>query len=219
MSQMYEQKYLKYKQKYKLLKNQMSNVYLLETENGTVNFELSDTPTFTKNGILENSIIQNGGNMIPDYNLTDTPTIVQSGGSLPASFPPSIVVPDVSCIGIVNPQPVVVMPSNSQVGGDDTNPQDGGDDTNPQDGGTVVSGEVDNKMLETTTNLSDSDGSKNNMSDIRNTADIAQLFSQLGGKKKRSKKHSKNYVSSSSSLFESSSSMSSSNSISDSDSN
>ena len=192
MSQMYERKYLKYKQKYKLLKNKMSNVYLLETENATVNFELSDTPTFTKNGILENNTIQNGGNLIPEYNLTDTPTmnqpIKQAGGSMPASFPPSIVVPDVSCIGIVNPQPVVVMPSNSQVGGDvDEMPQDGG-----------------NTIVETTTNLSDIANSKNDMSDIRNTADIAQLFSQLGGKKKRSKKHSKK--SSSSSMSSSSSS-------------
>lgn len=189
---MYERKYLKYKQKYKLLKNKMSNVYLLETENATVNFELSDTPTFTKNGILENNTIQNGGNLIPEYNLTDTPTmnqpIKQAGGSMPASFPPSIVVPDVSCIGIVNPQPVVVMPSNSQVGGDvDEMPQDGG-----------------NTIVETTTNLSDIANSKNDMSDIRNTADIAQLFSQLGGKKKRSKKHSKK--SSSSSMSSSSSS-------------
>lgn len=151
----YEQKYLKYKMKYKALQNQYSNINKLETMTDntkllqtTNNYDLTDTP-----GTLPSM----KGGAINDYVLSDTPindNIKMIGGTAPVSFPPSVVQ---SCPGIVNPQPNVNVPMT-------TAPMTGGVDT------VVTTTELSNKSV-------------NNNSDIRNTADINKLFKQLGGKK------------------------------------
>jgi hypothetical protein len=89
----YEQKYLKYKNKYQELKKSLNGkVHSLETEN---NFVLTDTPTFNQMGAgYDDNLI-----------LTETPTMEQSGGYAPVSFTASG-----SCGGIVNTPPVTTVP-------------------------------------------------------------------------------------------------------------
>jgi hypothetical protein len=83
----FEQKYLKYKQKYQELKRQLGvSAHTLETENFTEanDYNLTETPTF------ENTINtkQVGGNNIvdtveQDYTLSDTPVFqTQQGGNI-----------------------------------------------------------------------------------------------------------------------------------------
>ena len=108
----YEQKYLKYKMKYKALQNQYSNINKLETMTDntnllqtTNNYDLTDTP-----GTLPSM----KGGAINDYVLSDTPindTIKMIGGTAP--FLPLSGVQ--SCPGIVNPQPNVNVPMTGGV--------------------------------------------------------------------------------------------------------
>jgi len=114
-----------------------------------------------------------------------------TGGSAP--FVP--MASNTPCPGIVNAQPntTVPLPINLQT-------LTGGEKTTMTD-----------TLIETTTNLSEASKvsakeSAKEMSDIRNTADIEQLFKQLGGKKK----HHKSEISSSSSSSSSDSASSSS---------
>ena len=178
----YEQKYLKYKMKYKALQNQYSNINKLETMTDntnllqtTNNYDLTDTP-----GTLPSM----KGGAINDYVLSDTPindTIKMIGGTAP--FLPLSGVQ--SCPGIVNPQPNVNVPMTG--GTAPFLPLSGVQScpgiVNPQPNVNVpMTGGVDAiTVVETTTELSNK--SVNNNSDIRNTADINKLFKQLGGKK------------------------------------
>ena len=155
----YEQKYLKYKQKYQELKKQLGGgAHNLETEtyNEMPDFSLTDTPT--EKSFNDN---QHGGNVETegdmDYALSDTPTDRNEfrGGAplVMADFTPGM--PLSSCPGQVNPMPNVQVP----LPGTDaitTLPMVGGND----------------EELNTTTDLSE----------IQNTEDIAKLFGQYGGK-------------------------------------
>ena len=168
----FEQKYLKYKQKYQELKRQLGggDAHKLETENyGEDEFVLTETPTFQNQ-----QVAQKGGNVEQEleYDLTETPTFQnQQGGAtiMPADF--ALPIPLESCAGQVNPQPIVdfpviqpppPMPFPQTAGGDDLN---------------------------TTTDLSE----------IQNTEDIEKLFNQFGGKQDSSSSSSSSDESSESS--------------------
>jgi hypothetical protein len=154
----YEQKYLKYKQKYQELKKQLGGgAHKLETENygDNTDFSLTDTPTYFEQpkqlGGAENTEVEN------DFNLTETPTYEQqhqSGGAplVMADYVPSAPLP--SCPGQVNPSPNVNVPMPA-----------------PAPVATQNKNYVEEE-LNTTTDLSE----------IQNTEDIAKLFSQFGGK-------------------------------------
>ncbi len=113
----YEQKYLKYKQKYQELKKFLGkNVSELETEKYTEmpDFNLTDTPT----GTFEQSKMT-GGAEVPEtegmeFDLSDTPTGTLVGGTVlaPAPFVPTA--PLASCAGQVNPMPNVNVPMAMQ---------------------------------------------------------------------------------------------------------
>lgn len=115
----YEQKYLKYKQKYQELKRQLhGGAHNLETEtyNEMPDFSLTDTPTDN----------QRGGNDVEtemDYALSDTPTEkTELRGGAPlvmADYTPAI--PLATCAGQVNPMPnvQVPLPGGPMVGGND----------------------------------------------------------------------------------------------------
>ena len=160
----YEQKYLKYKQKYQELKKMLGgSAHQLETENYSdiADFTLTDTPTNFEQpkqnihfGGADEELLGGGEE---EFNLTETPTENQNGGSLmPAPYTPSAPLP--SCPGQVNPMPNVEVPlstpspmivqNKNLVGGDEE--------------------------MNTTTDLSE----------IQNTEDIAKLFSQFGGSHK-----------------------------------
>jgi hypothetical protein len=102
----FEQKYLKYKQKYQELKRQYGGgAHKLETENEYV---LTETPTINSIFVQQNN--QNGGNDSDnEFNLTDTPAL-QLGGSILAPAPVVAPGPAIPCTGVVNPAPVVDMP-------------------------------------------------------------------------------------------------------------
>jgi hypothetical protein len=174
----FEQKYLKYKQKYQELKKQLGStvdsIHQLETDTADIkDFTLSDTPSFNNQ--------QNGGANINsediavdiDYSLSDTPN--QSGGAMlaPASFNPS---PLTTCVGQVNPMPNVAVPMpvvNSVAATVAATPLMVTQNKN------VVVNNVEE--IATTTDLSE----------IRNTEDIEKLFNQFGGKRRKSSKKSK----------------------------
>jgi hypothetical protein len=174
----YEQKYLKYKQKYQELKKMLgSGAHNLETENygNIADFTLTDTPTYI------DAPKQLGGNdtmeVEKDFSLTETPTFeqqYQSGGAplVMADYMPSA--PLASCPGQVNPSPNTSVPMPSA--------------TTPVV--TQNKNYVDGEELNTTTDLSE----------IQNTEDIAKLFGQFGGR------HGSDSSSSSSSSSESDSS-------------
>ena len=113
----YEQKYLKYKQKYQELKKHLGkNVSELETEKYTEmpDFNLSDTPTGT---VVEPKMM--GGADMPetetmDFDLSDTPTGTLVGGTVlvPAPYVPTA--PLASCAGQVNPMPNINVPMAMQ---------------------------------------------------------------------------------------------------------
>jgi hypothetical protein len=163
----YEQKYLKYKQKYQELKKMVGGAaHNLETENYNEmpDFTLTDTPTFHDQS---NSLAyhRGGGDDMDmevenDYALSDTPTDNQSGGAplIMADYTPGI--PLASCPGQVNPMPNIQVPIPGNVV---PNPV-------PTGGMPMVGGNDDE--LNTTTDLSE----------IQNTEDIAKLFGQYGGK-------------------------------------
>ncbi len=155
----YEQKYLKYKQKYQELKKQLGGgAHNLETENyaDIADFTLTDTPTYIEQpkqfGGAENTEVEQ------DFSLTDTPTFAeqhQSGGAplVMGEYVPSV--PLSSCPGQVNPSPNVSVPLPAPV--------------------APVATQNKNYVeeeLNTTTDLSE----------IQNTEDIAKLFGQYGGK-------------------------------------
>jgi hypothetical protein len=159
----YEQKYLKYKQKYQELKKMLGGgAHKLETEdyNEMPDFTLTDTPTFHDQ---PNALgYQRGGademdmEVENDYVLSDTPNDYQLGGAPlgMGDYTPSI--PLASCPGQVNPMPnvqVPIPPTTTSV----AVPMVGGNDS---------------EELNTTTDLSE----------IQTTEDIAKLFGQFGGK-------------------------------------
>jgi hypothetical protein len=162
----YEQKYLKYKQKYQELKRQLhGGAHNLETEtyNEMPDFSLTDTPTekyFSDN--------QRGGNDVEtemDYALSDTPTerVEYRGGAPLVMADYTTGVPLATCAGQVNPMPNVQVPlpvSNiaavAPTAAVVAPPMVGGND----------------EEINTTTDLSE----------IQNTEDIAKLFGQFGGK-------------------------------------
>lgn len=185
----YEQKYLKYKQKYQELKKSLnlSNVHKMETEVEIQDFVLTDTPT------MENVNMKGGAmpeDSVVDFNLTDTPTNEQLGGNIPlapATFGPTV--PLTTCPGQVNPMPDVSMGLSGMMANLAANPQGpvmpaplpqvaGGDEI--VDGNELVGGnnEIASEEFNTTTDVSE----------IQNTEDIERLFNQFGGKRGRPRK-------------------------------
>ena len=182
----YEQKYLKYKQKYQELKKMVGgSAHKLETEdyNEMPDFTLTDTPTF--NDQPNSSGYQRGGaddmdmEVEKDYTLSDTPTDnhdYQSGGAslVMADYTPGI--PLASCPGHVNPMPNVQVPIPGNTAS-----------------APMVGGNDENEELNTTTDLSE----------IQNTEDIAKLFSQFGGRRDQTSSSSSSSSSSDSDISDS----------------
>ncbi len=169
----YEQKYLKYKQKYQELKKQLNltvdNIHQLETDTADIkDFTLSDTPSFNNQQTGGTNINSEDITVDIDYSLSDTP--VQTGGAMlaPASFNPS---PLTTCVGQVNPMPNVAVPMPA------VNTAVVAPIMATQNKNLVVN----NDEIVTTTDLSE----------IRNTEDIEKLFNQFGGKRRKSKRKSK----------------------------
>jgi hypothetical protein len=186
----YEQKYLKYKQKYQDLKKQYNftggSVHQLETETADIkDFTLSDTPSFNNQ--------QNGGSGINseditvdiDYSLSDTP--VQKGGSMlsPASFNPS---PLTTCVGQVNPMPNVAVPM-TVVNTATTAAVAAVAQPVAQPIAPIMA--TQNKSLVVNNNNTEELVTTTDLSEIRNTEDIEKLFHQFGGKRRKSSKKSK----------------------------
>lgn len=192
----YEQKYLKYKQKYQELKKHIniSNVHKMQTEVEIQDFTLTDTPTMENMVGGGDADVDVGMEETVDFNLTDTPT-EQVGGTIPlapATFGPTV--PLTSCPGQVNPMPDVSMGLSSVLSGMAANPSGpvtpppvvpqvaGGDDL-------IYAEEVD---LQLGGNDSEAVGEELNtttdVSEIQNTEDIERLFNQFGGKRGRPRK-------------------------------
>jgi hypothetical protein len=161
----YEQKYLKYKQKYQELKKMVGGgAHRLETENYSEmpDFTLTDTPTFFDPPKQRGGADEMDMEVEKDYTLSDTPTDnfdnKQRGGAplVMADYTPSA--PLTSCPGQVNPMPNVQVPI----------PGSGAPGPVP----TGMVGGNNDEELNTTTDLSE----------IQNTEDIAKLFGQFGGK-------------------------------------
>ncbi len=110
----YEQKYLKYKQKYQELKKYLGkNVSELETEKYTEmpDFNLSDTPT----GTVEQTKMTGGADTeVMEFDLSDTPTGTLVGGTVLAPAPFVTTAPLTSCAGQVNPMPNINVPMAMQ---------------------------------------------------------------------------------------------------------
>ena len=204
----YEQKYLKYKQKYQELKKRLnvSNVHKMETEVDIHDFVLTDTPTMDNN--------MTGGSGELDLSPIDE---TQYGGMAPlapATFGPTV--PLTSCPGQVNPMPDVSMGLSGMMSNLAANPQG---PVPPAPLPQVGAGdEVASEEFNTTTDVSE----------IQNTEDIERLFNQFGGKRGRpaasdtehshttnSSKHSKKHSSHDNSSSSHSSSSSASSSLSD----
>jgi hypothetical protein len=172
----YEQKYLKYKQKYQELKKMVGGgAHKLETEdyNEMPDFTLTDTPTFHEQS--KSLGYQRGGademdmEVEKDYTLSDTPNEelennnFQSGGAplITHTYTPGV--PLASCPGQANPMPNVQVPI----------PGNAAPNPVPTGGLPMVGGnDIEAEELNTTTDLSE----------IQNTEDIAKLFGQFGGK-------------------------------------
>jgi hypothetical protein len=187
----YEQKYLKYKQKYQELKKMLGgSTHQLETENYSeiADFTLTDTPTFEQSNANKFGVQQGGYDNENEFNLTETPYENQIGGTTINAAPYVPAVPLPSCPGQVNPMPDVSVPLPTVL------------PTNVQNNNLIGGNDVEE--INTTTDLSE----------IQNTEDIAKLFNQFGA----GRKHKKS--SSSSSSLSSSGSSSSETDISDSDS-
>ncbi len=172
----YEQKYLKYKQKYQELKKLLGNTpHKLETENYTdmPDFTLTDTPTY--DGKQKGGNVKKEMEVENEFILTDTPTEEQKGGSVLGMADFTIGPPLASCAGQANPMPNVEVPL----------PASAMPPTAPvaQPMPPVPAVATQNKHLfggadeeyNTTTDLSE----------IQNTEDIAKLFSQFGGKHRK----------------------------------
>ncbi len=179
----YEQKYLKYKQKYQDLKKQLSmtggNVHQLETDTADIkDFTLSDTPSFTNQQHGGADINSEDITVEMDYSLSETP--VQTGGAMlsPASFNPS---PLATCAGQVNPMPNVAVPMTA---------------VNTAAVAATAAAPVAPMMATQNKNLVVNNNTEElvtttDLSEIRNTEDIEKLFNQFGGKRRRSSKKSK----------------------------
>ena len=166
----------------------------------------------------------------PDYCMNMPVATTVASRSMNGGAAPFVPMGNVPCPGIVNPQPNTAVPmpltggsapfvpmaSNTPCPGI-VNAQPNTTVPLPINLQTLTGGEkttMTDTLIETTTNLSEASKvsakeSAKEMSDIRNTADIEQLFKQLGGKKK----HHKSEISSSSSSSSSSSDSASSSSI------
>ena len=241
----YEQKYLKYKQKYIDLKiklrdtigtEQADTILLSDTpvigkveQTGagileTISMLLSDTPTqenSTGNTVVEQvssekEQVDQQVEQDVELALTETPVIQQTGGwnianASPVSNLGSGVPNTANCPGNVNVQPSTVVPVMAQ-GGDIVVPPavEAPVVAAPVVEAPVVDAAVVDAAATQRKNLSNNeDGTTTDLSEIRNTADIEKIFSQLGG-------HEKDVLdsTSSSSIF-SSDSFSDSDSISD----
>ncbi len=189
----YEQKYLKYKQKYQELKKHInvSNVHKMQTEVEIQDFILTDTPTMDNmTGGGDVNIEETG-----DFNLTDTPTTEQVGGMVPlapATFGPTV--PLTSCPGQVNPMPDVSMGLSNVLSGMAANPAGpvipapvpqvaGGEDF------LISAEEVDLQLGGADTDAIETEiNTTTDVSEIQNTEDIERLFNQFGGKRGRPRK-------------------------------
>jgi hypothetical protein len=178
----YEQKYLKYKQKYQELKKMLGGgAHKLETENYTEipDFTLTDTPTFFDQPKQRGGADEMDMEVEKDYTLSDTPTDnqEQKGGAplAMADYTPSA--PLASCPGQVNPMPDVQVPIPGNAA--------------PAPVPTGMVGGSNDEELNTTTDLSE----------IQNTEDIAKLFGQFGGKRRNSSSSSSSSSSGSDSDF------------------
>ncbi len=179
----YEQKYLKYKQKYQELKKSLnlSNVHKMQTEVEIQDFVLTDTPTMESLNMVGGGDEMSVQEETVDFNLTDTPTNEQLGGSIPltpATFGPTI--PLTSCPGQVNPMPDVSMGLSGMMANLAANPA-GPVVPAPVSPVPQVAGgdtEVASEDFNTTTDVSE----------IQNTEDIERLFNQFGGKRGRPRK-------------------------------
>lgn len=191
----YEQKYLKYKQKYVELKDKIEVLRQQKTGNiideNTVNeYNLSETPNFQNltGGSIKNIQADNDKEVDMSYNetqnfdLTDTPTMNQSGGYFvdnvnTAPFTANGTgIPNTSeCKGNVNPQPNTqpnpkLATENSTLNNVEKVPQQ------PPKAESVKPEAINNKIasltdeLNTTTDISDA-----------NATDVNTIFSQLGG--------------------------------------
>jgi hypothetical protein len=179
----YEQKYLKYKQKYQELKKILgNNVNSLETERYTEmpDFNLSDTPTGESYKMVGGGNDEYDGN---EFDLTETPTATMFGGSLvtPNIYTPSA--PLTTCAGQVNPMPNVNVPM-AQEGGATLMPAD----FIPSAPLTSCPGQVNPQpsVPMNTQNKHFALATEDNITEIQNTEDIAKLFEQYGGKHKSS---------------------------------
>ncbi len=181
----YEEKYLKYKQKYQELKKLLGkNVSELETEKYTEmpDFNLSDTPT----GTVEQPKMYGGDaaeTEAIEFDLSDTPTGTIVGGSalVAAPFTPSA--PLASCAGQVNPMPNVNVPM-AQEGGSPlvAAPFAPSAPLASCAGQVNPMPNVNVPMAMQNKNLINNEDNATEVSEIQNTEDIARLFSQYGGK-------------------------------------
>jgi hypothetical protein len=182
----YEQKYLKYKQKYQELKKQLSmtggNVHHLETDTADIkDFTLSDTPSFNNQQTGGAEINSEDITVDIDYSLSDTP--IQTGGAMlaPASFNPS---PLTTCVGQVNPMPNVAVPMTAV----NTAATAAAVANMAAAAATpVMATQNKNLVINNTEELV----TTTDLSEIRNTEDIEKLFNQFGGKRRKSSKKSK----------------------------
>ncbi len=160
----YEQKYLKYKQKYQELKKRLASINNLEIEESTdvQEFILTETPTF------ENQ--QTGGNLtnFNDYEmltLSDTPNedYIQE-------------------LSYDNNNELTT--DNELSGG---NEYDNHNDSHYEEHNNELTNELEREIDELNGGNDDL-VSTTDIEKIQNTEDIERLFNQLGGKKRRSRK-------------------------------
>ncbi len=186
----YEQKYLKYKQKYQELKKLLGkNVSELETEKYTEmpDFNLSDTPT----GTIDASKMHGGAEVEEtdaiEFDLSDTPTGTIVGGSALVAAPYVPSTPLASCVGQVNPMPNVNVPM-AQEGGSAlvASPYVPSTPLASCAGQVNPMPNVNVPMAMQNKNLINNEDNATEISEIQNTEDIAKLFSQYGGKHKDS---------------------------------
>ena len=196
----YEQKYLKYKQKYIELKNKIEALRnqsggSIMNENSIQEYNLTETPVFNNNllgGSINNININNEELNIsaydtPNYDLTETPTMKQSGGywvdnvnTAPFNANGTGIPNTAGCAGNVNSQPntapnPTLATENSTL--NNTAPTVQAEAPTVQAEAPTVQAESINKKvasltdeLNTTTDISDS-----------NATDVNSIFSQLGG--------------------------------------
>jgi hypothetical protein len=182
----YEQKYLKYKQKYQELKKLLGNsVAELETEKVSEmpDFNLSDTPTGTEAPRMTGG---NNETEAMEFDLTETPTGTLAGGSALVAAPYTPSAPLASCAGQVNPMPNVNVPMHggSALVAAPYTPSaplaSCAGQVNPMPNVNVPM-TMQNKNL-----INNTEENVTEMSEIQNTEDIARLFGQYGGKYKDS---------------------------------